>query len=137
MVQLRQTCGRISRLQHWLAGRAGVAVGGWGEWIALRHLQRSGFDIVVQNWRTRRGEIDLIAYDGSYLVFVEVKTRTKPSRFPPELQVDESKKDRLETLANSFLIRHELSDTPIRFDLVAVETEDLRSFEIRHYTGFM
>jgi len=51
------------------------ALGRLGEEIALAHLARLGLELVARNVRTRYGEIDLIAYDGSALVFVEVKTR--------------------------------------------------------------
>jgi putative endonuclease len=51
------------------------ALGRVGEEIAIAHLEARGFSLVARNYRTRRGEIDLIAYDGCTLVFVEVKTR--------------------------------------------------------------
>lgn len=51
------------------------ALGRAGEEIAVAHLEARGFSLVARNYRTRRGEIDLIAYDGCTLVFVEVKTR--------------------------------------------------------------
>ena len=51
------------------------ALGRYGEQIALKHLRALGFSLLARNYRTRRGEIDLIVFDGSTLLFVEVKTQ--------------------------------------------------------------
>jgi putative endonuclease len=51
------------------------ALGRYGERIALEHLRARGFTLLARNYRTRRGEIDLIAFDGRTLIFVEVKTQ--------------------------------------------------------------
>lgn len=108
-------------------------LGEWGEWVVLKYLRRKGWDIVARNWRGRRGEVDLIAYEGPVLVFVEVKTRRLPSALPPEANVDRQKERRLENLALEFLTRYEITGIPVRFDVVAVETADLKSCEVRHY----
>ncbi|MDQ2796203.1 MAG: YraN family protein, partial [Actinomycetota bacterium] len=52
------------------------AVGRFGEQVAAEHLTSAGLTILERNWRCRDGELDLIARDGSALVFVEVKTRS-------------------------------------------------------------
>lgn len=129
--------GRVGRLRAKLAGITGVALGAWGEWITLRYLKQKGWDIVARNWVSRRGELDLVAYHGNILVFVEVKTRKAPTRFPPETVIDQRKQDQLEVMANRFLLQYELMDVPIRFDLIAVETSDMRNYTLRHYLGFM
>ena len=51
-----------------------------GEELAAQHFQRLGFEVLARNHRTRFGELDLVAFDGSTLVFVEVKTRRTDSR---------------------------------------------------------
>jgi putative endonuclease len=56
------------------------ALGRLGERIAAEHLERLGFEIAARNVRTRYGEIDLIAFDGDALLFVEVKTRRSAER---------------------------------------------------------
>jgi putative endonuclease len=129
--------GSIGRIQAWLAKRKGVNLGSWGEWVALKYLLSRRWDIVVLNWTSRQGELDLIAYDGPDLVFVEVKTRHAPTEFSPESNVDEEKRSHLERLAYSFVERYELYDLPIRFDLIAIETPNLRNYQLRHYSGFM
>ena len=119
------------RLSH---GRSSRALGRWGEWIALRHLLRLQWDVVARNWKGRTGEVDLIAYDGPWLVLVEVKTRRLPSRLPPEVNVDVRKERKLERLAYEFTSRHELSEVAIRFDVIGVETPDQLHYSLRHYT---
>lgn len=110
-------------------------VGRWGEWLALRHLRQLHWDILARNWTTRRGEVDIVAYDADFLVFVEVKTRLQSDRLPPpEEAVGVQKAAKLEYLAMEFLRRYELVDQPVRFDLIAIETIDLRQFELRHST---
>ncbi len=51
------------------------SLGKLGEDLVAGHLEREGWQIVARNWRTRRGEIDIVASDGEWLVFVEVRTR--------------------------------------------------------------
>ncbi len=133
----RETVGQVGRIQSWLANRAGASLGVWGEWIALRWLLHQGWDVVARNWSTRRGELDLIAWDRDQLVFVEVKTRLEGGLSRPEDAVDDEKRDQIEALALSFLSRMEVGEVPIRFDLIAIETPDRRRFTLRHYLGFM
>ena len=67
--------GSLPVYRRFLMKNPQISLGRWGEWLALIHLRRLRWDIVTRNWRTREGEVDLIAYDGPYLVFTEVKTR--------------------------------------------------------------
>ncbi|GAB4235883.1 MAG: hypothetical protein Kow00109_09260 [Acidobacteriota bacterium] len=127
--------GRIGRWRWRWLHRRGVDYGSWGEWIALGHLLAEGFDVVARRWRCRAGELDLVAYDGDELVFVEVKTRRTPTAFAPEVAVGAVKQARLELLADLFRARYELFDGPARFDLIAIETPDLRHYKLRHYEG--
>ncbi len=136
-MELQTRNGKVGRIQAWLARRKGVRLGDFGEWIALKYLLFRRWDIVARNWTTRQGELDLIAYDGPDLVFIEVRTRHAPTQFSPESSVDGKKRDQLERLAYSFVERHELYDLPIRFDLIAIETHDSRDYCLRHYSGFM
>ena len=112
-----------------------LSLGRWGEWLALVHLRRLGWDIVARNWRTREGEVDLIAYDGPYLVFAEVKTRRLKPRADRSAQHNfNSRKGRkMEYLALSVCRRHALMDVPFRLDLIAIETSNRRDFALTHY----
>ena len=97
------------------------------EALALGHRPR--------NWRTRRGEIDLIAYDGPYIVFAEVKTRRlNPDEDRSAQHNFNSRKGRkMEQLAILFCRRHSLTDVPFRLDLIAIETANRRDFALTHY----
>jgi putative endonuclease len=105
------------------------ALGRLGEHLAAAHLQRLGFAIVQRNARTRYGEIDLIAFDGRTLAFVEVKTRRSDKRWrlTPEEQplawLRSRQRTRVRRLAAAWL--HDKSrDRPtahtIRFDAIGV-----------------
>ena len=122
--------GRIRWLRHPMAP---LELGRWGEWIALKHLRKLGWDMIARNWKGFGGEVDLIAYDGPFLVFVEVKTRRGHVTRAPEGRVDWKKERKLDELAFNFLVSHEISETPVRLDVIAVETTDLRGFVLRHY----
>ncbi len=125
--------GRVYKPRWFPLQRDPRELGGWGEWIALKHLRKLGWDIVARNWKSFGGEVDLIAYDGPFLVFVEVKTRRGPTSWPGEESVDWKKERKLDELAFDFLVCHEISKTPVRLDVIAVETTDLREFVLRHY----
>lgn len=62
---------------------AGVSKGAAGEVLAARFLRSKGYTILVSNYRTRFGEIDIIAVDAQYIAFVEVKTRSEDAYYAP------------------------------------------------------
>ncbi len=105
--------------------------------MALRYLLHIKYDVLVRNWTTRRGEVDLVARDGETIVIVEVKTRRLPQLLPPEAAITEKKRVRLEMLAIQFIQRYELDSGSVRVDLIAIDTPDLIAFEIRHYQGLL
>ncbi|MCZ6669758.1 MAG: YraN family protein [Acidobacteria bacterium] len=110
-----------------------ISTGKRGEEIALRHLEKNGYHILERRFRTRFGEIDLIADEGGDLVFVEVKTRTGPLFGSPEEAVDQRKQRRLIRLASAYLQKRRWEDRSCRFDVVAVvlipgEREQIRLF---------
>ena len=96
-----------------------------GERAAARFLRRMGMNTLMRGYRTRRGEIDLIARDGDVLVFVEVKTRR---RGEPAEAVTPTKQRRITETSLHFLKRYGLLDgpraVPCRFDIVAVVWPD-------------
>lgn len=93
-----------------------------GEGVAARFLTQRGYRIVERNYRTKRGEIDLIAYDGNTLVFIEVKSR-RGSRFgAPHWSVNQKKQYRLWRSAEQFLLKNRLSHLNCRFDLVFIQS---------------
>ncbi|HEV8440408.1 MAG TPA: YraN family protein [Methylomirabilota bacterium] len=95
-----------------------------GEEEAARFLTRSGYAILDKNFRTRAGEIDLVAKEGKTLVFVEVKTRRDLEGDPPQAAVHTRKQNRLAKLAHGYLKLKRIRQTPCRFDVVSVIFND-------------
>ena len=103
-------------------GRNNLA-GAWGEATAADYLRKKRYKILTQGFRSRFGEIDLIAQNGKYLVFVEVKLR-KSSRFAMAREyVDAKKQERLKTTALLFLSKYPTKLQP-RFDVIEIYAPD-------------
>jgi putative endonuclease len=82
------------------------------------YLRSIGFRVIASGYRTRAGEVDLIAWDGGVLVFVEVKALH--SNIPPEGAVGPRKQKRVVGAARSYLAQYRLQDASHRFDILAV-----------------
>ncbi len=91
-----------------------------GEDSAAGLLERKGMCVLKRNWRCRFGELDLVAMEGSTLVFVEVKCRTRDSLYDPALAVDQRKQLRLRRLAEAFIAMERPQFRGCRFDVVSV-----------------
>ena len=96
-----------------------------GEDLAHRHLRRHGCTIVARNYRTRSGsgEIDVVAWEGEKLVFVEVKTRATTEFGAPESAVDREKRERVMRAARDYARRSDVPWERVRFDIVSVVLE--------------
>lgn len=96
-------------------------IGRAGEAAAERHLAALGFDVLERNYRTRLGELDLVAYDGRTLVFCEVKTRQAGSGTPWDA-LGERKRRQVRTMAAIWLAerRDRPRATDLRFDAIGV-----------------
>lgn len=100
-------------------------VGADAEDRAADFLLGLGYTIVTRRFKAAHGEIDIVALDGSTLVFVEVKlTRTHGA--VPEAAVDERKVRRLVWAADEYLHKAGEPDRPIRYDIVAIDSRGLR-----------
>lgn len=97
-------------------------LGNWGERLAAQHLEAKGYEVLERNWRTARGEIDLVVQAGQELVFVEVKTRRGRAMGSPEEGITRRKADKLLLLAQQYLAEKDL-EADWRIDLVAVELD--------------
>ena len=95
-------------------------LGAAGESLACRELQRRGYAILAKRYRSRFGEIDLIARDGDTIAFVEVKTRSNDAFGRPAEAVTFRKQRRLGLAALDYLVRCGLEGTHCRFDVVSI-----------------
>jgi putative endonuclease len=91
-----------------------------GENIARGYLIEKGYSIIELNYSTRYGEIDIIARDGKLVVFIEVKTRRGINFGYPREAVDKHKQLKIKNMAEFYILRKELRDTPMRFDVIEV-----------------
>ena len=96
-----------------------------GEDLAHRFLRRKGLTVVARNFRERSGagEIDLVAWHGGSLVFVEVKTRASEEYGPPEAAVDAEKRIAVRRTAREYMRRSGVEWGKTRFDIVSVVLE--------------
>ena len=119
--------------------RKSAAVGRFGENAACRHLEANGLIILGRNWKTKAGELDIIALDGTTLVFVEVKTlyrkpgRTRPPEFRP---LDNLTLHQRRRIARGALYYMRMLGHPrirYRIDVVEVEYGPFGPVTIRHH----
>ena len=109
------------------------AQGNAAEERACRHLDRSGFTIVERNFRTRGGEIDIVARKGDVLVFVEVRSREVTDFGTPEESITPAKRRRIVATARQYLSKVPPSSwREARFDVIAIEGSGDAAV-LRHY----
>ena len=96
-----------------------TVLGRWGESLVADYLRRNGYQVIAAGWRCRFGEIDLIACNRSFLIFVEVKLRKNTSFAQAREFVDQRKKQKLITSAQLYLSQHPTKLQP-RFDVAEV-----------------
>jgi putative endonuclease len=103
-----------------------------GERAAKKHLKRQGLKFLTANFRSRRGEIDLVFRDRDCLVFVEVKTRASEEWSRPAAAVDAERRRRLTRAGLDYLRLLRNPPVKVRFDIVEVLLEDSAVREVRH-----
>jgi len=99
---------------------ASNSLGRQGEILARDYLARAGYTILEHNYRSRGGELDIIAEEGETLVFVEVKTRKDTAFGSPFEAVTTKKQRQMARVALEYLVRQGGQERPARFDVVAV-----------------
>jgi putative endonuclease len=139
----------LERLQsglHWVAARRGRAAslpahlvtGIEGENAAFFYLRRKGYTVVARRWSAGNlpGDLDLIAWQGLMLCFVEVKTRAAHDIAPAEVRVDSHKRTVLRRLARQY-VRQLPQETapPVRFDVLSVYLVPGEKKEFHHFEG--
>lgn len=117
-----------------MSGQDSRLLGRWGEDRAAEYLRDRGYRILAANWKCRFGELDLVAGDGTYLCFVEVKLRKSAAYGSAAEFVDRRKQSRLRAAAELYLMRHP-TDLQPRFDVVEIyapQGTDTKKPEIIH-----
>ena len=96
-----------------------------GEDKAVAYLKKQGFKITERNYKNAFGEIDVIAKDGEYTVFIEVKTRTGEEFGAPSEAVDYCKRQKYTRIAEAYLVSKGLVDSACRFDVIEIENGEI------------
>ncbi|MGN6628068.1 MAG: YraN family protein [Tepidisphaeraceae bacterium] len=109
-----------------------ASLGERGENVAAKFLTNAGYKILQRNFRTKVGEVDIVARQGRTLVFVEVKTRVD-EHVRPEDQVDATKQHQITKAADVYLSRFGFPQPPARFDVIAIHWPEGREPIIRHH----
>lgn len=126
----------LARRRHSTALPAHLVTGSAGEDAAYFHLRRKGYTVVARRWSAGNvlGDLDLIAWHGPSLCFIEVKTRTARDLTPAEAAVDRHKRHTLRRLARAYL-RHLPQNTPppTRFDVISVYLVPGEPRQIEHF----
>jgi putative endonuclease len=121
-------CDELRHRARLRSGRVDAAWGRRAEDLAHRYLQAHGLTVIERNWIAPGGahnELDLVAWDGDQLVFVEVKSRKNTEYASPERALDDEKRRRVCRAARQFLDKWRLRPEHARFDLVSVVFEPL------------
>ncbi len=130
------TLNRLASRRGLSAMPAHLAVGIDGEDAALFYLQRKGYTIVARRWSSGDvpGDLDLIAWDGPMLCFIEVKTRTARDLTPAETAIDDHKRNVLRRLARRYVRQlPQQTAPPTRFDVVSVYLVPGQEREFQHF----
>jgi len=128
----------IARIRGRGSGPAHLTVGIEGEDAVFFYLRRKGYIIVARRWSSGDvpGDVDLIAWDGSVLCFVEVKTRTARDMTPAETAVDDHKRNVLRRLVKRYVRQLPGRAMPaVRFDVVSVYAVPGQEREFVHFEG--
>jgi len=125
----------VEKIRNWWGGKQPpqhLRFGALGERAAKKALKKQGLKFLTANFRSDRGEIDLIFHDGDCLVFVEVKTRSSEDWERPAAAVDRERRQRLTRAALDYLRLLKNPPLKLRFDIVEVLLHDGAVRELRH-----
>lgn len=109
-------------------------LGRQGEQVAADFLREKGYRIIARNWRFKHKEVDIVAFDGDYLVVIEVRTRTSSNWEHPRESITPGKIRFLVHATEEFVMQHKI-DNKIRFDVVTCMPIDETKWDIDHIEG--
>lgn len=104
-----------------------------GEELAAAYLESKGYIILERNYFFEHAEVDIVAFDESCIVFVEVKMRSSNKYGEPEEYVDELKVENIYKAAEAWLYERKMDGTPVRFDVVSILHTENNAPDIRHF----
>lgn len=104
-----------------------------GEEIAEKYLIQKGFEILERNYHSQQGEVDIVAKDKEFLVFVEVKNYSYRSYGSPVGAVGKNKKKSIIHAAQTYIYKNNIKNTYCRFDVIAIFRRFDGSRKIEHY----
>jgi len=110
---------------------ARLASGKKGEEIAASYLRKQGYKILEKNYRTKLGEIDIIANDNGCISFVEVRSINNLSFILPEDTINKNKELQIMRVALAYIKRYKLENKSCRFDVISIENVDGATPQIR------
>lgn len=119
MISLRTSAGKIIAVYSDM-GKESTTLGKEGEAIAVQYLIEHSYQVIDRNYRSQQGEVDIIARDGNFIVFVEVKTYSIGSFGTPLGAVRKAKKESIIHAARTYLLKNNIKDINCRFDVLAI-----------------
>lgn len=108
-------------------------IGDEGEELAVSYLESKGYTILDRNYYFERAEVDIVAFDETCIVFVEVKKRATDKFGKPEEFVTESKIENLYKAAEAWIYERKMDTAPARFDVIAITQQNNEAPDIKHY----
>lgn len=110
-----------------------LSLGKKGEAIAVEYLKQNKYSVIDLNFRTRMGEIDIIGRKNGVIIFFEVKTRTSDIKGKPYESVTFGKMKRLQKAIHYYLKIKNLTDCPLRIDVISIELNSEQSPRLQHF----
>lgn len=109
--------------------KSNIEKGNAGEIIACQYIKRKGYKILKTNYSTAVGEIDIIAADNQYIVFIEVKYRNNITKGYPREAVGKSKQNKIKKTALYYIVENDLNNNDFRFDVIEILGNNIEHIE--------
>lgn len=103
------------------------------EEIAAAYLESKGWKILDQNYFFQRAEVDIVAFDASCIIFVEVKSRSTIRYGHPEDFIDEKKIENIFKAAEAWMYERKMEGAPSRFDVISIVQKGNEAPDIKHF----
>ena len=112
-----------------------LSTGKFGETIAINYLEKNGYKILERNFRTKFGEVDIIAEKGNFIIFIEVKFRKNPKFGKAEESINPYKLKKIYNTSQFYLQNYYKKNKQPRIDVIAINCFD--KLEINHYKNIL